>query len=542
MRDDLGAFSSLAFSLLSNEQASVPVRVARLERPVLCWSADVGLTDAEVSKVAVRIAEGGTDYAWADRYGGHGIGGNGGSGRAGLYSGVYLKGIGPTPLIGRTADRFHSSGGAYLEEAVRETIFGEIFDAELPWRAIRTKAIIDTLEDQIWDPDPNSNSPVPLERRVLIVRDALLRPAHLLRANHFAGEEDLVGARDVQRTLHNLQAVIENVGSARLEASLRTFWYRWADQCAYLYVNRLTQGPPTPSNIDLEGRLMDFGAASSLPDWCAAVVVPGEPENGYELPRLAAYIENFYAEHREPVLTNGDSWFDYASALAAECTARYYRTLGVEILRLSGLRRKTIDAAITDPNRCDRLARAAAAACKRYLRRFRPTIDSDPASELWDFPSFWDDDAPYHLRPLRMVADEVAGRARGEPVRERMQARCRSRERLFRETFRRRLHESLPALKPGEPIDRGAVADIIQKEVTMARRDTCFEPRSDYLCGFAGAGSKRFALFRDPDGKAYAVEECRHGDRGQRASARRTRRAFSDGRIGDEPMEVVHLL
>src|ERR1700681_3918252 len=54
--------------------------------------------------------------ALADRYGGMGIGPNGGSGRAGYLAGVHIKGIGPTDLIGSGNDGFHATGSMYLQE------------------------------------------------------------------------------------------------------------------------------------------------------------------------------------------------------------------------------------------------------------------------------------------------------------------------------------------------------------------------------------------------------------------------------------------
>jgi hypothetical protein len=53
--------------------------------------------------------------AVADRYGGEGIGRNGGSGRACYVNGYHVKGVGRTALVSPLTDHAHASGGAYLE-------------------------------------------------------------------------------------------------------------------------------------------------------------------------------------------------------------------------------------------------------------------------------------------------------------------------------------------------------------------------------------------------------------------------------------------
>ena len=72
----------------------------------------------------------------ADRYGGIRIGHNGGSGRAVILNGYHVKGVGRTPLVSVLTEAGHASGGAYLEECVRETIFSELIAAEYPGGAV----------------------------------------------------------------------------------------------------------------------------------------------------------------------------------------------------------------------------------------------------------------------------------------------------------------------------------------------------------------------------------------------------------------------
>jgi hypothetical protein len=89
-------------------------------------------------------------YAVADRYGGAGIGRNGGSGRNALVNGFLVKGVGRTPLVGQSTPLSHASGGAYLEECVREAIFSEVVSHDFPYGAVPALGILGTGLVQDW--------------------------------------------------------------------------------------------------------------------------------------------------------------------------------------------------------------------------------------------------------------------------------------------------------------------------------------------------------------------------------------------------------
>lgn len=494
---DLDTFSA---DLLSSEPASVPVRAKLLPEARLCWSqgGPHSMTD-DMTTPAIQLCEDGNEYAVADRYGGWGIGGNGGSGRAVVFRGVHLKGVGRTPLIGDTTDKQHVSGGAYLEEAVRETIWGEILRSELPWGAVGTKAIIDTLLDQHWPPDPDVRFPIDRERRVIIVREIPLRLAHFQRASYFTGPDHLAGPGDVDRVVHNRQMLERRFGVADVAALVRQFWERWAEQCGYMFAMRLAHGPPAPSNISLDGRLLDFGGMCSLPDWGGIKLYPGFFEHNDVFPQIAACLREFYAEHEDMRLTEGLPVKQYASNLAEHCRQIYLRTIGVEMLRLAGLRRETIGRILS--TKMDAALIAAVVRCiTYYLRHFRDSIEAAEASSLWDFDRFWDELPPAHLRQLRALADEMAVFARDEPVKARSAFRCRSRPDLYHEHFRLNLQQLLPEAQSGKPVDQGLIEKLIRRQVVNGRRDTSLELPHNYLCGFAATKSGVYSLFRGDDG------------------------------------------
>ena len=60
-----------------------------------------------------------------ERYGGSGIGVNGGDVRCGYFDGISTKGMRRSSLAGKDAPFWHSYGGASLRDGIREVILGE---------------------------------------------------------------------------------------------------------------------------------------------------------------------------------------------------------------------------------------------------------------------------------------------------------------------------------------------------------------------------------------------------------------------------------
>jgi Protein adenylyltransferase SelO len=215
----------------------------------------------------------------ADRYGGGGIGTNGGSGRAAIIGAYCVKGVGRTPLIGRDVDVGHASGGAYLEECVRESLLGEIMHRELPHGAVRTLAIIATGTLQVWQTD---HGPKP-ERCCLLVRRAFLRPGHLERAPYYRGSEALPGLADAHRVRRMIAALERHTGGVDpLQEQLTAGFARWSQQLAATYLFCLPHGGVSSSNVTLDGRLLDFGATAAVPSLARYWVASGHHPSGEE--------------------------------------------------------------------------------------------------------------------------------------------------------------------------------------------------------------------------------------------------------------------
>jgi hypothetical protein len=351
-----------------------------------------------LAQCAWRLDDGGATerIGYADRYGGSGIGHNGGSGRCATFGGYHVKGIGRTPLVSPRTPSTHAAGGAYLEEAVRETVFAEIVAQRFPHGAVPTLAIIDLDEVQDWHTDWSPR----LERRVLLVRPSVLRPAHFERAAGQIGLEPEAQQQDAQRVSAMFELAHQTWGREGMQARFERLWHCWAEQLAHGHIHRLTHGNHTSSNIALNGALLDFGAATALPSWarCASTYQPQGYTQGLDaLQRAIASHAHHLGCFVQPALGAGEqvqTWQQQASAA--------YR---------HGLLRSFLHAVGASPigPLADDLAAELWMQLHRVMRLFdaEPWLDmlehTEPPRLQLDLNRFWLANAPAHWQPLQAL-------------------------------------------------------------------------------------------------------------------------------------------
>lgn len=289
----------------------------------------------EACAFTITDPDGGTPDAFgiADCYGGAGIGSNGGSGRAVYINGYHVKGVGRTPLVGVDTDVSHASGGAYLEECVRESIFSEIVHQEFPHGSIPTLAIIDTGREVIWETDHGPKR----ERMCLLVRPMFLRPAHIERAVRYKSGNEYGGATDAARVRATALAIERQVGgAASMNALLSTCLVRWAQQIAYSYVSRLSHGGVTSSNVSIDGRLVDFGAMTSVPTfgryWVSSAVHP----TGLQYKDILATVAGI-ASSMAFILGDAARAQEWRTSVFPLIAEAYFRQVHECFLRIAGL-------------------------------------------------------------------------------------------------------------------------------------------------------------------------------------------------------------
>lgn len=371
---------------LNTRAAALDPEFARLGRDARCYGEHLLEHCAWLVAEPGEAAEG---WGHADRYGGSGIGHNGGSGRALTLHGYHVKGVGRTPLVSELTPRSHAAGGAYLEEAVRETIFAEIVDRGFPHGAVPTLALIDLGLVQDWHTD----WPPRRERRVLLVRPAFLRPAHFERAAGLVSGDGREARRDVERVAA-MCAALQGHGGATLAARFEALWPRWAEQLAHGFVFQLGHGNNTSSNITLDGRLLDFGAATALPSWARVASTRWHQGVGEHFGDLAAAIRSL-GHHLGQQAAITDAQLQRA--------AQHYRQgLCRALLRRVGLGNRLDTAYAPGTAAGLRLQRLLARVLAHFDAECLDMLEHTPQPRLaMGWAGFWQPDGAPHWRELR---------------------------------------------------------------------------------------------------------------------------------------------
>jgi hypothetical protein len=197
-----------------------------------------------------------TKFMLAERYGGFGIGSNGGGARCGSLGPFQVKGCGKNLLAGPDQDVHHSYGGFKAVYAVHEAIYASILETILPLGAVRILGVILTGASGAY-----VKKDVERGWGALMVRDAVLRPANFLRARSFrpTGEASQVVVSDVGRVRRANRELYRLLGSeARFDVYIKRFLSNCANQFIFARMARLSHGAVTASNIAIDGRWLDL--------------------------------------------------------------------------------------------------------------------------------------------------------------------------------------------------------------------------------------------------------------------------------------------
>jgi hypothetical protein len=291
--------------------------------------------------------------ALGERYGGQRIVNNGGGVRCGLIDSIQIKGIGSNCLAGRNRSFWYSHGGAGLEEAIREAIWGEVCNVALPFGAVRVYGILDTGMKTSF---PGPGDTVLDVTRALILREAALRPAHYLRAIYFEPDDDFVSnyCTDVIRTKEAIRRLGQGMQAALGTAAgtpesaqaynegLHEMTRRFAGQLAAARAKRIMHGTVNCSNICLDGRYIDFGTISSLSDHGRVKIARNNPDQWKAhtklhptLRYLSYYMKKYLAGGMADDIASGDD-------LIAAFDREYGRRLVIEFVKLTGIPERRI--------------------------------------------------------------------------------------------------------------------------------------------------------------------------------------------------------
>lgn len=297
---------------------------------------------------SITVNEHETKVMLAERYGGKGLAYNGGGVRCGLDQNIQIKGIGKNCLAGNNTDFFHSYGGASLNEGIVEAIWGELFQQALPYGAARCYGLLTTgTRVPLLKPKAGQD---PTTARALIIRQACLRIAHFMRAIYFRPQGEMLAAEsDTQRT----RAAILHIGTAfktiygdapndpldvdYLNRCLSEMLRRKACQIAAARAKRIMHGSLIASNTSMDGRWLDFGTVSTLPDYGQFFISPSMPDFLNEelsirgtLFDLRFYLGKYLPKGIGDRLSSAEQlWQDFETTLATR--------LKIEFLKLTGI-------------------------------------------------------------------------------------------------------------------------------------------------------------------------------------------------------------
>ncbi len=325
-----------------------------------------------------------------DRYGGDGIGRNGGAGRAGRIGSYYVKGIGRTPLVASGTDEMHRSGNISLHECVREAVYSEAVARVFPHSAVPTLGILAIGEPEV----------APSASRCLLVRPLFLRPAHFLRASSYAGDDWPESAKDRERVILACQAAEASLGTDGILEMVESLLHKWADQMAFGYINRLYHGGISPSNMSMDGALADLSGMAALPSvgpYAFTLMGSYSGEELHQILQVALGLISSFDQH----LGNRISTRLDVRALFDRVVKRYHDRLLTEVLKNAGYLRDEADRLVTSGLGAD--VHVEVRRTLSHFARRRDVIFSETPKPLvpWDLHRIWDANPPAHLARLR---------------------------------------------------------------------------------------------------------------------------------------------
>lgn len=187
----------------------------------------------------------------AERYGGRGIGINGGGGRVINIDSFQLKGIGANCLVGADAPASHSYGGLEAQGAFKEIVYSLLINRISPIGAQRVYALIlldrksATYKDSTW--------------ATILVREPCPRPGHFVRAPDFKMKAEFLDVidKDELRIKKIYQKIGREHSSTKFVQQIYEFLDKSASQLAFCRIARFAHGVLSESNMAFDGRLLD---------------------------------------------------------------------------------------------------------------------------------------------------------------------------------------------------------------------------------------------------------------------------------------------
>ncbi|MDD1780974.1 hypothetical protein LRP49_07135 [Enterovibrio sp. ZSDZ35] len=342
-----------------------PFEARQLKDPVVCWINTALLTEygydlsspEAIAKTKNQLID---EYAYmisnddvgtpltsrtrtfyGEIYGSGSEASNIGGVRCGIANDFQIKGIGRNQLTGKYVDYWHSHGGASLEEGIREAFWAEYFHHEFSEGAIRVAAIISTNHITPFDINFDELGITTTPVGALILREPSVRPSHFERVTYCypLNPEKFENYSDVQRT----RECIENIhhflpAGENLTEQFKSLARIFSSECAKLRIRCVLHGSVTSSNTCLDGRLIDFGTASGLPDHGNYKYNPSQPpiwSNHLSFTRLMCGLLYYVNKYHPDCSADEDNIDD--TEIVKHFFDHHYEHMLQELLFLSGI-------------------------------------------------------------------------------------------------------------------------------------------------------------------------------------------------------------
>ncbi len=190
-----------------------------------------------------------------ERYGGYGVGTNGGGVRCGNIDVFQLKGIGVSPVVGKYTDFAHSSGIYSIDESMTEIVNSVIYEVILPVKPVKYYALFYIGSSHFIE------NPQYIHHSMLALRQLVTRPAHFMRAEKFKplNINKKIINNDKSRVKESNLWLKEELGSDRSFVNLLDLMItNSAELFAFTSIHRIAHGALSPSNISIEGHWLDL--------------------------------------------------------------------------------------------------------------------------------------------------------------------------------------------------------------------------------------------------------------------------------------------
>jgi hypothetical protein len=446
---------------------------------------------------------------YADRYGGLGIGNNGGSGRAAFYGDKHLKGIGQTSLLSSKRDESHSTGNAYLEESLREAIFAEVFCYEFPLHAIPVEAIVSLNRVQHWEEGVFPEG----ELQVVQVRPSFVRPAHLERALLFY-HKNLVFSTydDVTRVKANIDQLKFNGGLVSPYSAIQEFAQAAVRQLAFAHANSLWHNSLTTSNITLEGAYLDFGAASAFPGWGIHQSTMTTHDPRAEVVVLIQMIRSLSDSVQRYGPIKGAKTRSIQN-LSASLIKLYNSYLITELLYVFGLSPTLFGNSFIENNFQTKIFGSIFDVWRARSRQrvdFEYCCDGVTSSSSW-LEEFWAGASrcPLEQSLLKFLIANLSTDSLSI-ARKRSLFFTRPRQWLYRESLRQYLHQMLENSGVRQGVDKTIVSKLLNDVLTESRRRSSVLPDQVVPTEFIVSPDLSAVRYEGGDGGGIAIEWISH--------------------------------